>query len=423
MIRIIDYTKDKTLIFDRLMEKEDVGDTVRAILDDVRKRGDAALREYTFRFDRALVEDARVSEEEIGEAFLKVETEFLNILRKAAFNIRSFHEKQKREGFRFEREEGVVLGQKVMAIENVGLYIPGGTAAYPSTVLMNAIPAKIAGCRRIVLISPPQEDGKVDPLIVAAAKIAGVDEIYKVGGAQGIAALAYGTKTIRKVDKIVGPGNKYVAEAKRQVFGMVAIDMIAGPSEILVISDGNSDPRFLAADMLSQAEHDTDASAVLITDSKKLAAEVQNEIENLLPGLERESIARASIERHGKIIIVESLDEAMDVANEIAPEHLELQLDDPFAWLDKVRNAGSVFLGRNCPEAMGDYYAGPNHTLPTSGTAKFSSPLSVDDFIKKTQYIYYSDEALSRDYSDVASFAEKEGLTGHALSARIRNEG
>ena len=423
MIRIIDYTKDRTLIFDRLMEKEDVGDTVRAILDDVRKRGDAALREYTFRFDRALVEDARVSEEEIGEAFLKVETEFLNILRKAASNIRSFHEKQKREGFRFEREEGVVLGQKVMPIENVGLYIPGGTAAYPSTVLMNAIPAKIAGCRRIVLISPPQEDGKVDPLIVAAAKIAGVDEIYKVGGAQGIAALAYGTKTIRKVDKIVGPGNKYVAEAKRQVFGMVAIDMIAGPSEILVISDENSDPRFLAADMLSQAEHDADARAVLITDSKKLAAEVQNEIENLLPGLERESIARTSIERHGKIIVVESLDEAMDVANEIAPEHLELQLDDPFNWLDKVRNAGSVFLGRNCPEAMGDYYAGPNHTVPTSGTAKFSSPLSVDDFIKKTQYIYYSDEALSRDYSDVAYFAEKEGLTGHALSARIRNEG
>ena len=250
-----------------------------------------------------------------------------------------------------------------------------------------------------------------------------MDEIYKVGGAQGIAALAYGTKTIRKVDKIVGPGNKYVAEAKRQVFGSVAIDMIAGPSEILVISDGNSDPRFLAADMLSQAEHDADASAVLITDSKKLATEVQNEIENLLPGLERESIARASIERHGKIIVVESLDEAMDVANEIAPEHLELQLDDPFTWLDKVRNAGSVFLGRNCPEAMGDYYAGPNHTLPTNGTAKFSSPLSVDDFIKKTQYIYYSDEALSRDYSDVASFAEKEGLTGHALSARIRNEG
>ncbi|MBQ8692472.1 MAG: histidinol dehydrogenase, partial [Synergistaceae bacterium] len=339
----------------------------------------------------------------------------------AANNINDFHAHQVRNSLIVNKDGGgVILGQRVIALEKAGIYVPGGTAAYPSTVLMNAIPAKLAGWQQVIMTTPPLKSGKINPNILAAASIAGVDKIYKIGGAQAIAALAFGTESVVKVDKIVGPGNMYVAEAKRQVFGHVAIDMIAGPSEILIIADENNKANWLAADLLSQAEHDVNASAVLITSSAKLAHEVQAEIETQLNKLERCEIARASIENNGKIILVNNLDEAVNIANEIAPEHLELCVDEPFNWLGKVKNAGSVFLGRYCPEALGDYYAGPNHTLPTSGTARFSSPLSVDDFVKKSQFIYYTQEAMSKAARDVANFADKEGLTGHAASALSR---
>ncbi|MBQ9911904.1 MAG: histidinol dehydrogenase [Firmicutes bacterium] len=409
-------------IFARVSPMADVEDTVAEIVAEVRKRGDEALYEYSLRFDKASLESLEVSKEEMEEALAKTEPEFLEILRKAASNIWAFHEKQKRTGFIVNDQEGIVLGQKVIPIEKAGIYVPGGTAAYPSTVLMDAIPAKIAGCGEIVMVTPPGRDGKVNPDILAAASVAGVDRIFKVGGAQAVAALAYGTQSVPKVDKIVGPGNAYVAEAKKQVFGQVSIDMIAGPSEILVVADGKSDPKVVAADMLSQAEHDKMASAVLVTDSMELAKAVSEEIERQLSHLEREEIARASIENNGKIIVAGSIADAADIANEIAPEHLELCVDDPFGLLDSIKHAGSVFLGRNCPEAIGDYFAGPNHTLPTSGTARFSSPLSVDDFVKKTQFIYYSEKALEKAAEPVAYFARKEGLTGHAKSALIRGE-
>ena len=423
MIKILDYkeVKDKGVIASP-KPINDVSDVVRDIILTVRERGDAALCEYEERFDKVTLSSLAVSAEEIKEALSLVDAEFLRVIRKAAENIREFHTKQLRQGFEMRRGEGVILGQRVTPIERVGLYVPGGTAAYPSTVLMDAIPAKIAGCPKVVMVTPPAKDGKVNPVILAAASIAGVDEIYKVGGAQAIAALAYGTETVPKVDKIVGPGNAFVAEAKKQVFGVVSIDMIAGPSEILVVADGGSDPRCVAADMLSQAEHDKNASAVLVTDSPSLAKGVQGAIEALLTGMERRDIARASIDNNGKIILVNDLATGIEVANAIAPEHLELCVADPFSYLPKVKHAGSVFLGRNCPEAIGDYYAGMNHTLPTCGTARFSSPLSVDDFIKKTQYAYYSADALVEVAADVALFAKKEGLTGHAKSATIRTE-
>ncbi|MBO5908847.1 MAG: histidinol dehydrogenase, partial [Clostridia bacterium] len=329
---------------------------------------------------------------------------------------------QVRKGFKIEKEDGVIIGQKIIPVDRAGLYVPGGTAAYPSTVLMDSIPAKIAGCKEVVMVTPPLQNGKINPVILAAAKIAGVDKIFKVGGAQAIAALAYGTESVPKVDKIVGPGNAFVAEAKKQVFGQVSIDMIAGPSEILIIADSRTNPAHAAADLLSQAEHDKMASAVLVTDSMELAVAVSEELEKQIPTLLRSEIARESIDKNGKIVVTNTLNEAIDISNEIAPEHLELLLDNPFDYLDEIRHAGSIFMGRNCPEALGDYYAGPNHTLPTSGTAKFSSPLSVDDFIKKTQYTYYTKEALSKVASDVAFFAEKEGLTAHAKSAVIRTE-
>ena len=327
-----------------------------------------------------------------------------------------------RNSFIINNQDGIVTGQKITPIEKVGLYVPGGTAAYPSTVLMDSIPAKIAGCSEICITTPPSTDGKVNPVILAAAKIAGVDRIFKIGGAQAVAALAYGTETVPKVDKIVGPGNAFVAEAKRQVFGLVSIDMIAGPSEILVIADSKSDPSFVAADLLSQAEHDKMASAVLVTDSEELAEKVSEEIEKQLKLLPREEIARTSIDNNGKIIVADNIEDVIDVSNEIAPEHLELCVDNPFDYLDKIKNAGSIFMGRYCPEALGDYFAGPNHTLPTSGTARFSSPLSVDDFVKKSQYTYYTKEALGKVYDSVAFFAEKEGLSAHARSATIRFE-
>lgn len=423
MIRIFKYGEVANEdIFARVEPTANVSDIVADILYDVRKRGDAALLEYTRKFDKAELTSLQVTQAEMEEALTQVEPRFLEILQKAAANIRKFHSRQVRNSFILNDEDGIVIGQKVIPVDRAGLYVPGGTAAYPSTVLMDSIPAKIAGCREVVIVTPPNKEGKINPVILAAASIAGVDKIFKVGGAQAIAALAYGTESIPRVDKIVGPGNAFVAEAKKQVYGQVSIDMIAGPSEILIVSDGKTDPRHAAADLLSQAEHDKMASAVLVTDSMELALAVQAELEVQIPQLDRAEIARASIDNNGKIIVADDLNKVIEIANEIAPEHLELCVEQPFDYLDKVRHAGSVFMGRNCPEALGDYFAGPNHTLPTSGTARFSSPLSVDDFVKKMQYTYYTRDALKRVADDIAYFATAEGLTGHARSAVIRTE-
>ncbi len=424
MIKIYKYgevTSDE--IFARENPTANVSDTVAEIISNVVARGDAAIFEYAERFDKAKLATLEVTEDEIEEAYSSVDKEFIDILIEARDNITDFHSRQWRGSFLINEKNGVITGQKVIPIQKVGLYVPGGTAAYPSTVLMDSVPAKIAGCEEIVMVTPPGADGKVNPVILAAAKIAGVDRIFKVGGAQAIAALAYGTESIPKVDKIVGPGNAYVAEAKKQVFGKVSIDMIAGPSEILVVADSESNPVFVAADLLSQAEHDRMASAVLVTDSYAFAEAVSAELERQIPALPRAEIARASIDNHGKIIVAENnLMLAIDIANEIAPEHLELCVDNPFDYLDKVKHAGSVFMGRYCPESLGDYFAGPNHTLPTSGTARFSSPLSVEDFIKTTQFTYYTKEALSLVADKIAYFAGKEGLDAHARSATVRFE-
>ena len=409
-------------IFARVVPQMDVASIVSEIICDVRENGDAALLRYCEKFDKAVLDKLEVTQDEIDEAMQSVEPSFLEILREAADNIRAFHSKQVRNSFILNEKAGVVMGQKIIPIEKVGLYVPGGTAAYPSTVLMDSIPAKIAGCEQIVIVTPPGKDGKIPAAILAAANIAGVDRIFKVGGAQAIAALAYGTQTLPKVDKIVGPGNAFVAEAKKQVFGTVSIDMIAGPSEILIVADGTCDPAFVAADLLSQAEHDKLASAVLVTDSNELAVQVQAEVARQLAELPRREIAEASIENNGKIIVAENLKQAIDISNALAPEHLELCVDNPFDYFDSIRHAGSIFLGKYCPEALGDYFAGPNHTLPTSGTARFSSPLSVDDFVKKSQYTYFTKDALRRVSDSVAAFAEKEGLHAHGKSATIRFE-
>ena len=423
MIRILKYSDvDANEVFARVEPKMDVSGIVSDILASVKRDGDAALFAYTEKFDKAVLKTLLVSKEEIDEALSLVEPRFLDILHRAAANIRAFHEKQVRTSFIINNEPGIVIGQKIIPVDKAGLYVPGGTAAYPSTVLMDAIPAKIAGVREVVMVTPPGKDGKVNPAILAAASVAGIDKIFKVGGAQAIAALAFGTESIPKVDKIVGPGNAFVAEAKKQVYGQVSIDMIAGPSEILIVADGKTNPRHAAADLLSQAEHDKLASAVLVTDCMDFAKAVQAELEKQIPLLDRAEIARASIDNNGKIIVADDLKNAIEIANEIAPEHLELCVDNPFDLLDSIRHAGSIFMGRNCPEALGDYFAGPNHTLPTSGTAKFSSPLSVDDFVKKTQYTYYTKDALAAVAEDVAFFATKEGLTGHAKSAMVRSE-
>ena len=423
MIKILKYGQVKNEeIFSRCEGLTKVDTVVSDIIDNVKKNGDKALIEYEEKFDKVKLSSLMVTKEEIDEALTQVDAKFIEVLKLAAKNIREYHEKQLRKGFEIKKENGVVIGQKITPIEKAGLYVPGGKAAYPSTVLMDSIPAKIAGCKSVTMVTPPNKEGKISPVILAAAFVAGVDKIYKVGGAQAIAALAYGTESIEKVDKIVGPGNAFVAEAKKQVFGKVSIDMIAGPSEILVVSDSKSNPKYVAADLLSQAEHDQMASAVLVTDSMELALSVQKEIEDQLGKLDREDIARVSIDTNGKIIVADDLKTVIDIANEIAPEHLELCVDDPFEYLDKIENAGSIFMGRNCPEALGDYLAGPNHTLPTSGTAKFSSPLSCDDFVKKTQYTYYTKEALGEVKDDIAYFATLEGLTGHATSATIRLE-
>ena len=423
MIKIMKYGEvSPDEIFARVEPTFNVTDIVSDIIANVRKNGDNALFEYCEKFDKATLSTLQVTAEEIDEAVASVDPGFIEILQKAAANIRKFHARQVRNSFIINDEDGILMGQKIIPVDRAGLYVPGGTAAYPSTVLMDSIPAKIAGVKELVMVTPPNAEGKVNPVILAAAKVAGVDKIFKVGGAQAIAALAYGTESIPRVDKIVGPGNAFVAEAKRQVFGQVSIDMIAGPSEILIIADGKSNPRHLAADLLSQAEHDKLASAVLVTDSYELALAVQAELEIQIPLLERAEIARASIDNNGKIIVADNLKEVIDISNEIAPEHLELCVDNPFDYLDSIRHAGSIFMGRNCPEALGDYFAGPNHTLPTSGMARFSSPLSVDDFIKKTQYTYYTRSALARVAKDVATFATAEGLTAHARSALIRTE-
>ena len=400
------------------VQAKDVSSIVAGIIDDVRVNGDSAVMEYERKFDRVELSGLEVTQEETEESLRAVGEDYMSMLMRAAENIRAFHFRQVRNGFAFSPKDGVILGQRVIPLQRVGLYVPGGTASYPSTVLMNAIPAKIAGCEEIVIATPPT----IKPEIIAAAHVAGVTRVFKMGGAQAVAAMAYGTESVPRVDKIVGPGNVYVAEAKRQVFGRVAIDMIAGPSEILIIADGNNDPAHLAADMLAQSEHDRLASAILITDSEDLAGKVSAEIESQVVSLIRHDIARASIDNCGAIVIVKDIADAVRMANEIAPEHLELCIDNPFEVLTRIRNAGSVFVGRLSPEALGDYYAGPNHTLPTMGTARFSSPLSVDDFVKKSQYIYYTHEALDGAAADIESFALSEGLTGHARSVTIRTK-
>ena len=422
MIKIYKYGEvSNDEIFARENIESNVEDIVTDIISTVRADGDKALFAYCEKFDRAKLSSLEVTVDEIDEAFSAVDARFIEILKEAAENIRAFHSRQVRNSFVISEKNGVVVGQKVMPIEKVGLYVPGGTAAYPSTVLMDSIPAKIAGCSEIVMVTPPGKDGKVNPVILAAAKIAGVDRIFKVGGAQAVAALAYGTESVPKVDKIVGPGNAFVAEAKKQVFGKVAIDMIAGPSEILVVADSTCDANVIAADLLSQAEHDRMASAVLVTDSFALANAVSDALEEQIPALPRAEIARYSIDKNGKIIVAENnLMLAIDIANEIAPEHLELCVDNPFDYLDKIKHAGSIFMGKYCPEALGDYFAGPNHTLPTSGTARFSSPLGVEDFIKTSQFTYFTKDALSAVADKVAYFAEKEGLSAHARSATAR---
>ena len=421
MIRILKESETKReAIFAREDPVGSVEEPVREIIAQVRAKGDEALKRYTKEFDGVDLTSVEVGQGAIDEGFRMADPMLVDILYRASERVAAFHQHQVRNSFLVNEEDGILMGQKIIPLERVGLYVPGGTAAYPSSVIMNCIPAKLAGVKEIVMVTPPGKDGKIPPNILAAARICGVNRVFRVGGAQAIAALAYGTESVPRVDKIVGPGNQFVAEAKKQVFGKVGIDMVAGPSEILVIADGKCDPRIVAADLLSQAEHDKNASAVLVTDSEALAVAVQAAIEEQLPKLRREEIARASIDTNGKIIVADSLDTAVEIANEIAPEHLEVCVDQPFDYLDKIKNAGSIFLGRNCPEALGDYFAGPNHTLPTSGTARFSSPLSVDDFVKKTQYTYYTRPALEKAQPTVSIFAKQEGLTAHARSIDIR---
>ncbi len=423
MIRILPYESlGKEAVLARTEEVPDVSAPVSAILAAVKAEGDRALRRYAKEFDGMGDETPlEVSKEEIAAAVEAIDPAFLAILKEAAENIRNFHKHQVRNGFVLSEKNGIVLGQKVTPLARVGLYVPGGTACYPSTVLMDSIPAKLAGVKELIMVTPAK-GGIIRPEILAAAFVAGVDRVFRIGGAQAVAALAYGTESVPKADKIVGPGNVFVAEAKRQVYGLVDIDMIAGPSEILVIADDTANPRYVAADLLSQAEHDKNASAVLVTPSESLAKAVQAEIEAQLSILPRQEIARASIDNNGKIILTGCIEDALMLANEIAPEHLELCVSDPFAMLGEVQNAGSVFLGHYCPEALGDYFAGPNHTLPTSGTAKFSSPLSVDDFVKKTQFSYYTAAALGEVAEKIACFAGKEGLDAHGRSVLCRLE-
>ena len=423
MIKPIVYNKNnRDEILNRsITDTSAVEEAVKNIIADVRARGDEALFEYTAKFDKAVLKQLAVTDEEFALAEKQVGEEYKGILRRSAENIRAFHRAQVRDGFEI-KGDGYVLGQKVTPLRSAGMYVPGGKAAYPSTVLMNAIPAEIAGVKRIVMVTPPLSDGSIRPEVLVAARIAGVSEVYKVGGAQAVAALAYGTQTIEKVDKITGPGNIFVATAKKLVYGVCGIDMIAGPSEILIIADDGADAQCVAADLLSQAEHDELATAVLITDSAELADKVSVALEERLNSLARKPIAEVSIRNNCKLIVVGSLDEAAELSDELAPEHLELAVRNPLELLEKVNNAGSVFLGYNTPEPVGDYYAGPNHTLPTGGTAKFSSPLGVEDFIKTVQYAYYTKDKLTQSADDIIQFARSEGLTGHAESVSVRME-
>ena len=421
ILKLEELTPEQILIRD-IQAEENVSAAVDAVIADVRQNGDAALLQYTEKFDGVKLSSLRVSDQEIAKAMMQVSAGLVDTIRAAAANIEAFHRAQVRQDLVLTDRPGMILGQRYTPIEKVGICVPRSPVAFPSTILMNVIPAKIAGVKDIVLVTPPEKDGSVSPAALVAAAVAGVDQIFKIGGAQAVAALAYGTETVPAVDKIVGPGGIFVATAKRKVFGKVGIDMIAGPSEILVLADGTCDPKWVAADLLSQAEHDVMASAVLATDSQELAKAVQAELERQLSLLPREPIARKSIETNSKILLCKTLDEAISAANRIAPEHLEICVDDPFAILSKIKNAGSIFLGKNAPEALGDYFAGPNHTLPTSGTARFSSPLGVDDFIKKSQFIYYTRDALEKVAQPIAAFARKEGLEGHARSVTIRFE-
>lgn len=421
MIKILKSYNEKE-IFDRSSQVVDVSSAVSSIIENVRNNGDNALKEYSLKFDKVEINNFEIDASLMKKAYDNTDAEFKAVLDEAAKNIREYHEMQRREGYEIKRNNGVILGRKVLPLQRVALYVPGGTAAYPSSVLMNCIPAKIAGVDEIVMTTPPSKDGTIREDILAAAYVAGVDRLFCIGGAQAIAALAYGTETVPKVDKIVGPGNAFVAEAKRQVYGIVDIDMIAGPSEILIIADKSADPSMLAADLLSQAEHDKNAAAVLVTDCEKLAVATANEVERQLELLPRKEIARASVDNNGKIIITNNIEEAIEISNKLAPEHLEINTENAFDHLAKVRNAGSVFLGSSCPEAVGDYFSGTNHVLPTSGTARFASALSVDDFIKTIEYTYYTRDALINDADKIALFATREGLDAHARSALIRKE-
>lgn len=427
IIELNDVTKNN--ILENLLRRSpnqyrEYEDKVADIIGDVKKRGDEALFDYSLRFDKADItkETIQVTEEEIVKAYEQIPASTLEVIRKSIHNIEAYHQKQKQYSWFDSEPSGIILGQKVTAIDAVGVYVPGGKAAYPSSVLMNVLPAKVAGVRRIAMTTPPGADGNVNPGTLVAAKEAGVTEIYKVGGAQAIAALAYGTESIRKVDKIVGPGNIYVALAKKAVYGNVSIDSIAGPSEILVIADETANPRFVAADLLSQAEHDELASSILITTSEALAKQVSEEVDDFLKVLSRTEIIRASLDNYGYILVAKNLNEAIDTANEIASEHLEIMTKNAFEVMTKIKNAGAIFIGEYSSEPLGDYFAGPNHVLPTNGTAKFFSPLSVDDFIKKSSIISYSREALQPVYQDIVTFAQAEGLTAHANSISVRFE-
>ncbi|MBZ3642768.1 histidinol dehydrogenase [Enterococcus casseliflavus] len=424
-MRIFSTQKDtiETIVARKQSETKDVSTVVAQIIARVQQQGDQALFQLIEEIDQVTLSSLTVSLEEVETAVQAVSPELLEVMEQAKENILAFHQKQVQQGFVLTKENGVVMGQRVLPLAKVGVYVPGGTAAYPSTVLMDVLPAKIAGVKKIVMITPTDSQGKVPAAILAAASVAGVDEIYKVGGAHGVAALAYGTETIPKVDKIVGPGNIYVATAKKMVYGEVDIDMIAGPSDVLIIADASANPRWLAADLLAQAEHDILAQAILVTTEATLIEQVQVELDLQLKQLPRKDIAAAALESSGKLILVKDLTEALTIANQIAPEHLELAVADPFALLGQVENAGSVFLGHHTPEVLGDYFAGPNHTLPTEGTARFYSPLSVDDFIKKSSYLYYPEAAMMAAGPAVALFAETEDLIGHARSINVRREG
>ncbi len=426
MIKIVkaDGVQEKALI-NQLKERsgeinKEVTETVSKILSDVKEYGDYSVREYTMKFDGSVPESFEISKEEIDASTEKCDSDFVLALYRAADNIKDFHARQKQQSWLDPKENGVILGQRIRGLKRVGIYVPGGTAAYPSSVLMNAIPAKIAGVEEIIMVTPPAKDGTANPDILAAAKIAGVDRVFLMGGAQAVAALAYGTETVPKVDKIVGPGNIFVATAKKLLFGTVDIDMIAGPSEILVVADKTAKPKFLAADLMSQAEHDKMASAILLTTSAEIANKTAEEIERQAQTLSRKEIIEKSLDDFGAIIVCNSLDEAIDFANELAPEHLELAVENPVQYIGRVDNAGSVFLGHYAPEPLGDYYAGPNHVLPTSGTARFFSPLSVDSFVKKSSFIYYTEDALREAKDDIIKLADTEGLTAHANSIKVR---